>query len=297
MSVRVPIRLRPASPPSSRMLSRGLSAHGFCGLRLPAGGLRGRVQGRPGGALGVLLALEHRADRAGLIVGVAGGDGHRCGDGEGEDADQDAAGQPLGAGDPAAQAEVAGDHHADPDQRDDDQRDRDPAQHRRVTAYPSRPWRSTSGVDAERQHRGREQAEDDAADDPALGGDQAEPGDRGAGDGEHHRPPEVVGSGSSERRGRCGGAAGRSQLHCSGGGTWSGTYTSSRSFGGGRNSHHSTCAAGFGAIHRAGRPRSRCRRIRLCLGPRAVGTLAQRSAPAGRARWRCRLVRSMAPAC
>ena len=57
VSVRVPIRPGPASPPSSRTLSRGLPAQGSCGS--VAGGLRG-LQSRPGGALGVLLTLEHR---------------------------------------------------------------------------------------------------------------------------------------------------------------------------------------------------------------------------------------------
>ena len=39
VSVRVPVRLGPASPPSSRMFSRGLSAHGFCGFGWPRVGL------------------------------------------------------------------------------------------------------------------------------------------------------------------------------------------------------------------------------------------------------------------
>ena len=38
VSVRVPVRLGPASPPSSKMLSRGLSAHGF-GFGWPRVGL------------------------------------------------------------------------------------------------------------------------------------------------------------------------------------------------------------------------------------------------------------------
>ena len=87
VSVRVPVRSGPASPPSSRMFSRGLSAHGS-GASARSWSACG-VQGRPGRALGVLVALEHGVHQAGLVVAVAGGDRHRRGDREGEHADQD----------------------------------------------------------------------------------------------------------------------------------------------------------------------------------------------------------------
>ena len=190
MSVRVPIRVRPASPPSSRMLSRGLPSQGSCGARLHP--VRGRVEGGPGRALGLLLALEHRADQAGLLVGVARGDGQRGGDREGENADQDPAGGALGRADPAAECEVAGHHHPDPDHADHDQSHPESTQDLRVDRVTEQGLAVDRGVDGQREDGGGEQADDDAADDPAAGGDQADTGDRGANNGEQHRASKVV---------------------------------------------------------------------------------------------------------
>ena len=58
VSVRVPIRPGPASPPSSRTLSRRLPAQGSCGSGRCLAGL----ESRPGRALVSLLTLENSCD-------------------------------------------------------------------------------------------------------------------------------------------------------------------------------------------------------------------------------------------
>jgi hypothetical protein len=87
---------------------------------------------------------------------------------------------------------MTGDDHPDPDEADHHQSHADPAENLRIDREREQPMPIDGPVDDQGEDRGRKQSEDDAADDQAASRNQAETGDRGAGDGEQHRTPKVV---------------------------------------------------------------------------------------------------------
>ena len=106
-------------------------------------------------------------------------------------ADKEAADNSLAACRSAAKTQVAGDDDGDPGERDDHQSEGCPAQRLGVQGVSEKVLAINSAVDAKGQNRGGEQAEDDAPDDAAPAGNEAESGDGRSSDRVHHGSTEA----------------------------------------------------------------------------------------------------------
>ena len=189
VSVRVPTRLRAASPPSSRMFSRGLVSQGSgWGARRLGGS---DFDGGSGGGLGLRFALEDAVDQTGLLVAVTRGDGHGRGHRKRQHADEGPAEHPLGSGRRPPQTQMAGDDDGHPGERQHDQRDTH-GEHGWPDGHGGQTGRVCGRPHADDEHERGEEGQHDAADDAAAGGDEAETGDNRSRDREQGRAGEGV---------------------------------------------------------------------------------------------------------
>ena len=119
-------------------------------------------------------------------------DRHRSSDGEGEQADQNSADNSLASGWPTAQAQMAGDDDGDPNDSDDEQSNGCATQGLGIDSVRKQALTVECCIDHQREEGCGEEAEDDAADDPASACDQPQPGDGGPSDGVDNGAAEAV---------------------------------------------------------------------------------------------------------